>query len=88
MCMLLCMCMLNVRAQILFDEVLWGILHRLSKTKKTSISSLVRQAVRKTYLKTEDLESRRKAIEEIERIRPHFKGKLDYKEMINYGRKY
>lgn len=88
MCMLVCMCMLNVRAQILFDETLWKTLHRLSKTKKTSISKLVRNAVEKTYIKTEELETRRKAIEEIERIRPHFKGKLDYKEMINYGRKY
>lgn len=84
----MCMCMLNVRGQILFDKNLWGLLHRISKTKKTSIGSLVRQAVKKTYLKTVDLEARRKAIEEIERIRPHFKGKLDYKEMINYGRKY
>lgn len=86
--MLMCMCMLNVRAQILFDEELWRTLHRLSKTKKTSISSLVRNAVKKTYMKLEELETRRKAIEEIERIRPHFKGKLDYKEMINYGRRY
>lgn len=80
--------MLNIRAQILFDENIWKTLHHLSKTKKTSISSLVRQAVKEAYLKTEDLEKRRKAIEEIERIRPHFKGKLDYKEMINYGREY
>lgn len=80
--------MLNIRAQILFDDDLWKTLHRLSKTKKASISSLVRQAVKKTYLKAEELEIRKKAIEEIERIRPHFKGKLDYKALINYGRRY
>lgn len=80
--------MLNVRAQILFDKTLWNTLRYLSKTKKTSISGLIRQAVKKTYVQSEELETRRKAIEEIERIRPHFKGKLDYKEMINYGRRY
>lgn len=80
--------MLNVRAQILFDETLWETLHRLSKTKKTSISKLVRTAVEEVYMKTKELETRRKAIEEIERIRPHFKGRLNYKEMVNYGRRY
>ena len=85
--MLMCMCMLNVRAQILFDERLWEKLISLAKTKKISISKLVREAVEKSYMKDVDLAERRRVIEDIERIRPHFKGKLDYKEMINYGRK-
>ena len=80
--------MLNVRAQILFDERLWEKLSNLSKVKKISISKLVRDAMKKSYTKDVELEQRRRAIEEIERIRPHFKGKLDYKAMINYGRKY
>lgn len=84
----MCMCMLNVRAQILFDERLWEKLTNLAKIKKTSISKLVREAVEKSYMKEVDMEERRRSIEEIERIRPHFKGKLDYKAMINYGRKY
>lgn len=88
MCMLVCMHMLNVRAQILFDERLWEKLANLAKIKKTSISKLVRDAVEKSYMKNVDVEERRRVIEEIERIRPHFKGKLDYKAMINYGRKY
>lgn len=86
--MLMCMCMLNVRAQILFDERLWQKLTNLAKIKKISISKLVRNAVEKSYMKDIDVEERRRAIEDIERIRPHFKGKLDYKAMINYGRKY
>jgi len=86
--MLMCMCMLTKRTQILFDIQIWTMLTTLAKVKKTSIAKLVRDAVEKTYMKDVELEERRKAIEEIERIRPHFKGKLDYKEMINYGRKY
>lgn len=89
MCMLLCMCMLNVRAQILFDEALWQILHHLSKAKKTSISNLVRIAVKETYMKTEELETRRKTIENIMKHRPApAKGRIDYKALINYGRRY
>lgn len=81
--------MLNVRAQILFDETLWQTLHRLSKTKKTSISNLVRIAVKETYMKTEEMETRRKAIESILKHRPlPVKGRIDYKALVNYGRRY
>lgn len=81
--------MLNVRAQILFDKTLWETLHRLSKTKKTSISNLVRNAVKETYMKTEELETKRKAIENILKHRPvPVKGRIDYKSLINYGRRY
>lgn len=80
--------MLNVRAQILFDDRLWNRLSSLAKTRKTSISKLVRHAVKESYMKDVEIEERRKIIEEIERIRPHFKGKLDYKAMINYGRRF
>ena len=86
--MLVYMYMLNKHAHILFNNQLWATLKSLAEAKKTSVANLVREAVEKTYMRTAELETRRKAIEEIERIRPHFKGKLDYKEMINYGRKY
>lgn len=79
--------MLNKRVHILFDSQLWAMLTSLAEVKKTSVAKLVRDAVEKVYTKNAELEERRKAIEEIERIRPHFKGKLGYKEMINYGRK-
>lgn len=81
--------MLNVRAQILFDKTLWNTLRYLSKTKKTSISGLIRQAVKKTYVQSEELETRRKAIESILKHRPApAKGRIDYKALINYGRRF
>lgn len=83
----MCMCMLIKRAHILFDIQLWTTLTTLAEAKKTSVAKLVRDAVKTAYLKDAEFEERRKAIEDIERIRPHFKGKLDYKAMINYGRK-
>lgn len=83
----MCMRMLNKRVHMLFDNQLWTMLSSLAEAKKTSVAKLVRDAVKTAYVKDAELEERRKVIEEIERIRPHFKGKLDYKAMINYGRK-
>ena len=85
--MLMCMCMLNKRVHVLFDNQLWTMLLNLAEAKKTSVAKLVRDAVKTAYVKDAELEERRKVIEEIERIRPHLKSKLDYKAMINYGRK-
>lgn len=88
MCMLMCMCMLNKRAQILFDQSLWQILTNLSMVKKTSIGKLVREAVEEKYQKKHILEQRAKAIESTFANRLVSKKKIDYKELINYGRKY
>ena len=81
--------MLNKRTQILFGEELWKTLSLLSREKKLSIGKLVRNAVEKTYMKSVDLETRRKAIESILKHRPApVKGSIDYKALINAGRRY
>ena len=80
--------MLVKRTNILFDETLWRDLSKLAKARKTSVAKLVRKAVRDTYFSDKDQEERAKAIDEILKIRKKFKGKIDYKELINYGRKY
>lgn len=85
--MLICIHMLTKRAQILFEEDLWEQLVRLSAAQKTSIAHLVRKAVEEKYKRELELAERKAVLEEIEKIRPHFKGKIDYKELINYGRK-
>ena len=81
--------MLTKRTNILFDEVLWKQLVKLSETKKTSVGQLIREAVQEKYQAAVDLEKRRQAIENILKIRPKpVKGKIDYKALINAGRKY
>ncbi len=81
--------MLTKRTNILFDEKLWQEISKLAKKEKTSVGSIVRSAVKERIENEEILAKRRKAIDEIERIRPKpFKGKVDYKELINAGRKY
>lgn len=83
------MCMLTKRTNILFDEKLWERLSNRAKREKTSVGKLVRRAVEKAYVEVEDeeLKRRKKAIDEIFRIRKRIRG-INYKEYINYGRKY
>ena len=80
--------MLTKRANILFDVGMWNMLVKQAKAQNMSVGNLVREAVKRQYLTEKQLQDRRKAIDHIFKIRPKFKGRLDYKEMINYGRKY
>lgn len=87
--MLMCMCMLTKRTQILLEEETWKKLAKLASEKETSIGELIRDAVEEKYLEMDKLERRREAIEKILRIRPKpSKTRIDYKELINAGRKY
>lgn len=81
--------MLTKRTNILFNEELWGILVKIAQVNDTSVGELIRQAVSEKYQETVNLEKRRQAIENILKIRPKpIKGKIDYKALINAGRKY
>jgi hypothetical protein len=77
------------RAHILFDIQLWTILTTLAEARKTSVAKLIREAVAEKYAREDELSTRRKAIESILKHRPTpVKGKIDYKALINYGRRY
>ena len=74
--MLICMCMLNKRTQILFDKELWQILVDLAKAKKTSVGELVRAAVREKYEEEKLLNKRKEAVEAIIAFRKKYGKKL------------
>lgn len=80
--------MLSKRTNILFSKDLWNKLVHLAQVKNTSVGQLVRNAVEEKYAHDIDLIRLKSVLEEIEAIRPHIKGKIDYKSLINYGRKY
>lgn len=82
------MCMLTKRTNILFDEELWRRLSDRAKREKTSVGNLVRKAVEKAYVQNEEKDERTKAFERILKIRKISKKPIDYKALINYGRKY
>lgn len=80
--------MLTKRTNILFEQELWEKLVKIARARNISTSSVIREAVEKKLSEEEMLLQRRKAFEDIKRIRPKpFKGKIDYKELINYGRR-
>lgn len=84
--MLLYMYMFNRPTHILLDDEYRSHLAAMARLENTSIGELVRRAIRKVYFQDEIKKKRAKAIDDIMRIRPHFKGKIDYKELINSGR--
>lgn len=80
--------MLSKRTNILFDDELWAVLLAQSKIENSSVGELVRRAVVDKYSKKEAIARRKEIFEQILRIRPAAaRGKIDYKELINYGRK-
>lgn len=82
------MYMLTKRTNILFEEELWDKLVKLSKIKEISVSSIIRQAIEEKFNQQDLLEKRRKAVEATLKHRPQpFKGKINYKELINAGRR-
>ena len=80
--------MLTKRTNILFDENLWRTLVEQASKRRTSVGKLVREAVMKMYAQDEELEERKKALEQIFKIRKVSRNRIDYKALINYGRKY
>lgn len=80
--------MLNKRTNILFDTESWEQLEYVAKKRGVSHGEVVRDAVRKTFEEERIQDRRQKAIGDIRKIRKQIKGHTDYKELINYGRKY
>lgn len=81
--------MLTRRTNVLFDEADYATLLMFSRERNKTIGELVRQAVKKTYKVKKTLTANEKAYRMIEKATKEldFSG-IDYKALINYGRKY
>ena len=79
--------MLTKRTNILFEDKTWKELTSLAKKRNSSVGELVRRAINDTYFSETIDKKRAKAIDSIFKTRKIQKG-IDYKELINYGRKY
>jgi len=82
------MCMLTKRTHILFEENLFKKLAQIARIQKKSVGQLIREAVREKYMENEKFAKRSKAIDSTLKHRTIFKKKINYKELINYGRKF
>lgn len=80
--------MLTKRTNILFDELLWKKLSSFAKKRKSSVGDVVRNAVLHYIEEEAKYTSRSETIDIIQDIRPRIKSKLNYKEMVEDGRKY
>jgi hypothetical protein len=80
--------MLTKRTNILFDGELWDLLTSLARRERSSVGEVVRKAISKVYKEENNFERRKKAFETIRKFRVKQRGVLDYKALINDGRKY
>ena len=74
------------RTQLYLDENLWNALHAHARSRKTSISELVREAVRERYLGSRD--ERMKAMQEfvgIRKERPGDPGAAEFVRSLRRG---
>jgi len=70
------------RTRLYLDEDLWNALHARSHTQKTTVSELVRKAVRERYLGKQD--ERMKAMQAFVGIR---RGRSEPADSVEYVRK-
>jgi len=68
------------RTQLYLDDHLWNALHARARTRKTSVSELVREAVRDQYFGKRD--EQRKAMQEFVGIRHDRSQPLDAVEHV------
>ena len=80
--------MLTKRTNILFDSNLWEVLTSVARREKSSVGEIVRKAVRKVYTENDYVKRKERAFETIKKFRVRQRGILDYKALINDGRKY
>jgi hypothetical protein len=68
------------RTQLYIDDHLWNALHTQARSRKTSVSELVREAVRDRYLGKRDEQA--KAMQEFVGIRKNRSESLDAVEYV------
>ena len=81
--------LLTRRTNVLLDEANYATLLMYSQERGETIGELIRNAIKKTYKAKKTLTANEKAYRAIRRITKgmDFSG-IDYKALIEYGRKY
>ncbi|MFW5720260.1 MAG: CopG family transcriptional regulator [Candidatus Dojkabacteria bacterium] len=79
--------MYTTRTNVLLSENMYSTLKHLAAQKKVSIGKLIREAVEQKYMHNE-AERRMQVKEKTEKYRVQLKGKVNYKKLVEEGRKY
>ena len=80
--------MLTKRTNILFDNELWDLLTSVARKEKSSVGEVVRRAINKVYRDDNFIKQKKEAFETIQKFRVKQKGVVDYRALINEGRRY
>ena len=80
--------MLDKRANILLSQPNWDLLSLIAEQKDLSVSELIRQAIRQTFLSEAENLKTQKAFNNILHLRKNAKGRINYRQLIENGRKY
>ncbi|MBU1085702.1 MAG: hypothetical protein ABIJ43_05645 [Candidatus Beckwithbacteria bacterium] len=81
--------MLTKRAHILFEPETWQLLGQVSDDLDISIGQAVRQAIKKTYIKQNTKLTTNQLLSDIKKLGSQINTKnINYKVLINHGRKY
>jgi len=81
--------MLNRRTNILLNEADYMALNQLAKSKDKTVGELIRTAIKSFYKLDHSESSIEKILRDTKRLAKKINLKnFDYKEMVNYGRKY
>lgn len=78
--------MLIKRTNILFDLTMWEMLTSLAKSEEISVGELIREAIREKYMNNNKTEAK-KAYEAIVKERKVSKEPINYKALIEHGRR-
>jgi hypothetical protein len=74
------------RTQLYLDENLWSALHSLARLRKTTVSELVREAVRERYLgKQQERAKAMKAFVGIRKTQPDSADSVEYVQSMRRG---
>jgi len=80
--------MLTKRTNILFDDFTWNTLKQVAVIENTSVGQLVRNAVKNTYFKQQQTNSRQQLMSSIETLAKNVNTtRINYRKLINDGRK-
>lgn len=85
--MLMCMCMLTKRTNILFSEEDYHFLTTLATQKGTSLGKLIRKAVRKVYQANKEIPTKQQLVKSLQSLWKKQKGVINYKQFVENGRK-
>ncbi len=85
--MLMCICMLIRRTNVLFSKEDYRLLSSLAVKKGVSMGELIRKAIRKVYQADQEIEEKSQLVNSLTSLWKKQKGTINYKRLVEDGRR-